>query len=64
MNQSTVSICNRIETNGIKKLWLAEKIDKPYSTLCSWLNGYTPMPEKYAKLIDEIVKEEEANSNN
>ena len=50
----------RLKNAKVKLLWLSSVLKKPYSTLSSWINGYTPLPEAYRQKIVKIVEIEES----
>ena len=49
----------QLRRNGITQKTVSEKLRKPYSTVVSWLNGFSPLPEGMRREILRIISVQE-----
>lgn len=50
---------SRLVKNGLSQKQIATSLKKPHSTVSSWLNGFSVMPQEYRVLIERIIERRE-----
>lgn len=46
-----------LRRNDLTQKYVADKLKKPYSTIGSWLNGFSPLPPEYRSRIMALIEE-------
>jgi hypothetical protein len=52
-------LIERMEAAGVSRRMIAKELKRSYSIICSYLNGFSPLPRLYRHLIEVLIDKAE-----